>query len=68
MRLTDVLGAIMELVAVPRGAASPRVSARDEVIAIFGPRIDEGASLVLGMVMAEHGWTSRLALHRPLLA
>ena len=40
----------MRLVAVARGAASPRASARDEVVAISRPRHDEGAYSMLGMV------------------
>ena len=42
----------MGLVAVAWGAVSPRVSTRDEVIVVFGPRDDEGASSMLGAVVA----------------
>jgi hypothetical protein len=43
---------VVGLVAVARGVASPRASARDEVAVIFGSQADEGASSVFGMVAA----------------
>jgi hypothetical protein len=40
------------LVTITRGAVSPRSPVHGEVVAVSGPRIDEGASSVLGMVEA----------------
>ena len=41
----------MGLVDVTCGVVSPRVPARDEVVAIFGLRANEGTSSVFGMVI-----------------
>jgi hypothetical protein len=42
--LIDVSGAIVGLIVIARGAASPRAPARDGVAAIFEQRADEVAS------------------------
>jgi hypothetical protein len=52
MRLIDVPKAIVGLVAVARGAVSPRASAHAEVIAFFRPRANEDASLMPGADVA----------------
>ena len=43
---------VERLVVIARGTVSPRASARDEVVAVFGPRVDVGGSLPLGVVVA----------------
>jgi hypothetical protein len=43
--------AIVDLAVVAQGVASPRALVHGEVIAISGPRADEGVSSVLGMVV-----------------
>jgi hypothetical protein len=42
----------MGLVTIARGAVSPRPPVHGEVVAVSGPRTDEGASSVLGTVEA----------------
>ena len=42
----------MRLAVIARGATSPRASTHDGVVAVPRPRVGEGASLSLGMVIA----------------
>jgi hypothetical protein len=52
MSLTDVLEAVTDLTIVAWSAASPRALVHGEVVAILGPRANEGISSELGMVAA----------------
>ena len=45
--------AIVGLIAIARGAASPQVFACGKATVTSGPRVDEGASSVLGTVIAD---------------